>query len=211
MTPELEIWETMETMQPSAAPVQTMREEMMSWNIHSMNYMINVCCTNRFFKNVAFLSNNNKFSLIFSAHVQFTATDNQKFHDVILKIISINIFLWIVHLVLSVTNPIREWSEGVDMDFLRESAPGSLGARVGHGVRGTYPDWWSEAGYSGQDPSPTMPRLPNPPNKFLMVAPEEIKYFSVQWWCSKFYDFQSFYQNMAQTFLLLQTTPGRTF
>jgi len=31
------------------------------------------------------------------------------------------------------------WSEGVDMDFLRSSVPGSRGALVGQGVSGTYP------------------------------------------------------------------------
>ena len=51
--------------------------------------------------------------------------------------LSINIFIWIVYLVLSVTNPIREWREGVDMDFLSDSVPGSLGGLLGQGVSGT--------------------------------------------------------------------------
>jgi len=55
---------------------------------------------------------------------------------------------------LSVTSPSSELSEGVDMDFLRTSEPGSLGVLWGQGVRGTY---WSEAASPGQDPSPGSP------------------------------------------------------
>ena len=46
-------------------------------------------------------------------------------------------FFALTHLVFSVTKPMRECSEGVDMDFLRASDPGSLGGLVGQGVRGT--------------------------------------------------------------------------
>ena len=38
---------------------------------------------------------------------------------------------------VSVTNPSSEWSDGVDMDFLSDSVPGSRGGLVGQGVSGT--------------------------------------------------------------------------
>ena len=60
-----------------------------------------------------------------------------------------------MHLELSVTSPSSELSEGVDMDFLRTSEPGSLCVLWGQGVRGTY--WRSEAASPGQDPSPGSP------------------------------------------------------
>ena len=56
---------------------------------------------------------------------------------------------------MSVTSPSSELSEGVDMDFLRTSEPGSLGVLCGQGVRGAY--WRSEAASPGQDPSPGSP------------------------------------------------------
>ena len=108
-----------------------------------------------------------------------------------------------VYLVVSVTNPMREWSEGVDMDFLRVSwAPGSLGGRVGQGVRGTYPED-SEAGYSGQDPSPTTPRLLNPPNRFFIVAPEQIKSHHLEQMRVgqlSYDDFESFHKMLVKLF-----------
>ena len=38
---------------------------------------------------------------------------------------------------MSVTKPIKEFNDGVDMDFLSDSVPGSLGGLLGQGVSGT--------------------------------------------------------------------------
>jgi len=38
---------------------------------------------------------------------------------------------------VSVTKPIKEFNDGVDMDFLSDSVPGSLGGLLGQGVSGT--------------------------------------------------------------------------
>jgi len=63
------------------------------------------------------------------------------------------------------------------MDFFKASVPGSLGALVGHGVNGTYPQllFIAEAESACQDIpiSGDRPFLANPPKRFLIVAPIE--------------------------------------
>lgn len=70
----------------------------------------------------------------------------------------------------------RACREGVDMDFCRVPRPGNGGARVGHGVSGTYLpyEFLPEASPPCQDtPSSGDRFFVKAPNMFFIVAPIE--------------------------------------